>query len=69
MLLELNLSVSVDFIRVNECFKIKRETIRKTSLVPYCFLLKKIITVIPLLIRDRKDFNLCNKKNITQPLD
>lgn len=30
MLLELNLSVSVDFIRVNECFKIKRETLRKT---------------------------------------
>lgn len=34
MLLELNLSESVDFIRVNKCFKIKKETLRSSSSLP-----------------------------------
>lgn len=69
MLLELNLSESVVFIRVNECFKIKRETIRKTYLVPYCFLLKKIISCNPFINKGQERFQLEQQKNIIQPLD
>lgn len=49
MLLELNVSVSVGFIRVNECFKIKRETLRNFIKSSLMFPFKKIISCNPFI--------------------